>query len=55
MHVFIVIVLAVSFIESVYNISEGAGSIRIGLQLSRRIQQTIPLQVTSVGNSAEGV
>ncbi|XP_065903790.1 adhesion G-protein coupled receptor V1-like [Dysidea avara] len=47
-------VLAVSFIESVYNISEGAGSIRIGLQLSRRIQQTIPLQVTSVGNSAEG-
>ena len=44
----------VTFTKSKYNESEGAGSMRIGIQLSRALQQTITVQVVTTGITAEG-
>ena len=44
----------VSFTESEYNETEGAGSMRIGVQLSRALQQMIIIQVATAGITAEG-
>ena len=49
-----VIVVMVSFTESEYNETEGAGSMRIGVQLSRILQQMITIQVATTGIIAEG-
>lgn len=44
----------VSFTESEYSETEGAGSMRIGVQLSRVLQQMIIIQVATAGITAEG-
>ena len=44
----------VSFTESEYSETEGAGSMRIGVQLSRVLQQMIIIQVATTGTTAEG-
>ena len=44
----------VSFTESEYNELEGAGFMRIGVQLSRILQQMITIQVATTGITAEG-
>jgi len=49
-----VIVVIVSFTEREYSESEGAGSVRIGLQLNTVIDQTITVQVEIDGITAEG-
>ena len=49
-----VIVVTVNFTEREYSISEGAGSVRIGLQLNRVIDQIITVQVEMIGITAEG-
>ena len=50
----IMIVVSVNFTEREYSISEGAGSMRIGLQLNRRIDQIITVQFEIIGITAEG-
>ena len=52
--VLIVVVVVVSFTEREYSISEGAGSVRIGLHLNRVIDQIITVQVEMIGITAEG-
>ena len=49
------IVVMVTFTESEYNESEGAGSMRIGIQLSRTLQQMITVQVVTTGITAQGL
>ena len=44
----------VTFTESQYNESEGAGSMRIGIQLSRTLQRMITIQVVTMGITAQG-
>ena len=44
----------VSFTESEYNETEGAGSMRIEVQLSRVLQQAITIQIATTGITAEG-
>ena len=46
--------VTVSFTEREYNISEGAGLLRIGLQLNTSTDQTITVQVEAIGITAEG-
>ena len=48
------LVVTVSFTEREYSESEGAGSVRIGLQLNRVIDLTISVQVEIDGITAEG-
>ena len=48
------IVVIVSFTEREYSGSEGAGSVRIGLQLNRVIDLPITVQVKIDGITAEG-
>ena len=44
----------VSFTESEYSESEEVGLMRIGVQLSRVLQQMITIQVATTGITAEG-
>ena len=50
-----IVVVIVSFTESEYNASEGAGFMRIGVQLSRVLQQMITIQVAATGITAQGL
>ena len=50
-----IVVVMVSFTESKYNESEGVGSMRIGIQLSRSLQQLITVQVVTMGITAQGL
>ena len=47
-------VVFVTFAESEYNESEGAGFMRIGIQLNKVLQQVITIQVITIGITAEG-
>jgi len=51
---FILIVVIVSFTEREYNVSEGAGSVRVGLQLNRVIDQMFSVQIEIAGITAAG-
>ena len=44
----------VTFTANEYNESEGAGFMRVGIQLSRILQQMITVQVVPGGITAEG-
>ena len=46
--------VSVSFIEREYNVSEGAGSVRVGAQLDRTIGREIVVQFELTGITAEG-
>ena len=48
------VVVMVSFTESEYSESEEIGLMRIGVQLSRVLQQMITIQVATSGITAEG-
>ena len=48
------LVVMVMFAESEYNESEGAGSMRIEVQLSRILQQMITIQIVTTPITAEG-
>ena len=50
----LIIVVMVMFAESEYNESEGAGSMRIEVQLSRILQQMITIQIVTTPITAEG-
>jgi len=47
-------VVTVSFTGGEYNVSEGAGSVRIGLQLNTSTDQTINVQIEIFGITAQG-
>ena len=50
-----IVVVMVSFTESEYNSSEGAGFMRIGVQLSMVLQQMITIQIATTGITAQGI
>jgi len=49
-----VIVITVSFSGEEYSVSEGAGSVRVVLQLNASIDETIAVQVETFGITAQG-
>jgi len=49
-----IIVVIVTFTENEYNESEGAGFMRVGVELSRVLQQPITIQIVMTGITAQG-
>ena len=47
--------VTVTFTEREYSAREDAGLIRVGVQLSRQLQQRITVVVTMTGISADGM
>ena len=51
----IVTVVSVSFTERQFSVNEKDGSLTVGFQLNKKIDQIVTIQVLSVGNTAKGV